>query len=193
MKQQVLMSAFIMFMYAGASLASTPSVIKTVNDEMDCAETLNFKKEKLADTEVIDLCQAYQGKVVMVVNTASFCGFTEQYKSLEGIYRKYNKDGFVVLGFPSNDFGEQEPGNEAQIKDFCERTFSVKFPMFEKTSVAKGTNDPMYKTLARIAGEYPSWNFHKYLLDRNGKLVASIPSRTDPSSTVVTRRIESLL
>ena len=193
MKKQVLLSAYFMFMYAGTSLATTPSVVKTASGDINCAETLSFKKEKLADTEVVDLCQAYQGKVVMVVNTASFCGFTKQYKSLEGIYRKYKQEGFVVLGFPSNDFGEQEPGNEAQIKEFCERTFSVKFPMFEKTSVARGTDDPMYKTLARIACEYPSWNFHKYLLDRNGNLVASISSRTDPSSPAVTSKIESLL
>ena len=185
MKQPTLsaIAVLLLFFYAGTSLAN----------ETVCAETLNFKKEKLADSKVVDLCQAYQGKVVMVVNTASYCGFTKQYKSLESIYSKYKKQGFVVLGFPSNDFGDQEPGSEAQIKDFCERTFKVKFPMFEKTSVAKGTNDPMYKTLGKIAGEYPTWNFHKYLLNRDGKLVASIPSRTDPSSSQVTAKIEALL
>jgi len=158
-----------------------------------CPETLNFKKERLAEDALVDLCHEYKGKVVMVVNTASFCGFTPQYKSLEKIYRKYKDEGFVVLGFPSNDFGKQEPGNEEQIKDFCERTYRVGFPMFEKTDVAKGTDDAMYKTLARIAGEYPSWNFHKYLIDRNGKLVASISSRIDPSTSKVTQQIESLL
>jgi len=159
----------------------------------NCPETLNFKKEKLADDTMVDLCHEYQGKVVMVVNTASFCGFTKQYKSLEGIYRKYKNNGFVVLGFPSNDFGKQEPANEEQIKAFCDRTYQIKFPMFEKTSVAKGTDDLMYQTLANMAGEYPSWNFHKYLIDRNGKLVASISSQTDPATQQVTDKIESLL
>jgi len=158
-----------------------------------CPEALNFKKEQLANEEVVDLCKEYKGKVVMVVNTASFCGFTPQYKSLEKIYQKYRNDGFVVLGFPSNDFGEQEPGHEGEIKEFCERTYKVRFPMFEKTIVKRGTDDALYQTLAKMAGEYPSWNFHKYLLDRNGKLVASISSRTDPATTKVTTQIESLL
>ena len=172
------------FLYC-ASLAAS--------ENQSCPETLNFKKEKLADEEVVDLCNEYKGKVVMIVNTASFCGFTKQYKSLESIYKRYKDDGFVVLGFPSNDFGEQEPGNEKQIKAFCERTYKIKFPMFEKTSVSKGTSDPMYVTLANLAGEYPSWNFHKYLLDRNGKLVASIKSKTDPKAPEVMQKIESLL
>lgn len=172
------------FLFGGNAVAS---------DSQHCPETLNFKKEKLADDQIVDLCNEYKGKVVMVVNTASFCGFTKQYKSLESVYRKYKDNGFVVLGFPSNDFGEQEPGNENQIKEFCERTYKIKFPMFEKTVVSKGTDDPLYKTLGTIAGEYPSWNFHKYLLDRNGKLVASIASQTDPKSASVISKIESLL
>jgi len=162
-------------------------------ESQSCPETLSFKKEKLAENKVIDLCNEYQGKVVMIVNTASFCGFTRQYKSLESVYRKYKDQGFVILGFPSNDFGEQEPGNENQIKDFCERTYNIKFPMFEKTAVSKGTNDPLYKTLAKISGEYPSWNFHKYLLNRHGKLVASIPSKIDPENPKIIQKIESLL
>jgi len=158
-----------------------------------CPKTLNFTKAKLAEKSEIDLCAEYAGKVVMVVNTASYCGFTKQYKSLEHIYEKYKDKGFVVLGFPSNDFGEQEPGNEEDIKAFCERTYKIKFPMFVKTSVKKGTNDPMYSTLAKIAGEHPSWNFHKYLIDRNGNLVSSIASSIDPSTQNVTNKIESLL
>ena len=169
------------------------SVFSFASENQSCPETLNFKKERLANEEIVDLCNEYKGKVVMVVNTASFCGFTKQYKSLESVYKKYKDDGFVVLGFPSNDFGELEPGDESQIKDFCERTYNIKFPMFEKTSVSKGTNDPTYNTLASLAGEYPSWNFHKYLLDRNGKLVASIKSQTDPKAPEVTQKIESLL
>lgn len=185
MKKYLISLLFSAFVFTGNTVLA--------NDTSSCPETLNFKKEKLAEDELVDLCKEYRGKVVMVVNTASFCGFTPQYKSLEKIYSKYKNAGFVVLGFPSNDFGQQEPSNEDQIKDFCERTYHVGFPMFEKTAVAKGTSDPMYKTLAQIAGEYPSWNFHKYLIDRNGKLVASISSQTDPSSEKVVRQIESLL
>ena len=158
-----------------------------------CPATLNFKKELLAEDTLVDLCDTYKNKVVMVVNTASFCGFTPQYKSLESLYEKYRDQGLVVLGFPSNDFGQQEPGNEDQIKEFCDRTYKVKFPMFEKTHVSKGTTDPLYKTLAEMAGEYPQWNFHKYLLDRNGKLVASYTSRIDPLRKDIIRQIESLL
>ena len=178
-------------LFLSISLMFSVSVVASENQS--CPETLNFKKEKLADEEIVDLCKEYKGKVVMVVNTASFCGFTKQYKSLESVYSKYKDDGFVVLGFPSNDFGEQEPGNENQIKEFCERTYKIKFPMFEKTSVSKGTSDPMYQTLGNLAGEYPSWNFHKYLLDRDGKLVASFKSQTDPKRPEVIQRIESLL
>lgn len=174
----------LLLLYCNGLLAS---------ENKNCPETLNFKKEKLANEEIVDLCNEYKGKVVMIVNTASFCGFTKQYKSLESVYKKYKDHGFVVLGFPSNDFGEQEPGNEKQIKEFCERTYKIKFPMFEKTSVSKGTSDPMYKALANLAGEYPSWNFHKYLLDRNGKLISSIKSKTDPENPEVMKQIESLL
>ncbi len=176
-----------------SGLLLVASNIALAEGDKNCPDTLNFKKGKLADNAVVDLCREYKGKVVMIVNTASFCGFTSQYKSLEGIYRKYKTDGFVVLGFPSNDFGKQEPGSEEQIKEFCDRTYKVNFPMFKKTSVARGTDDPMYSTLGKLAGEYPSWNFHKYLIDRDGKLVASISSKTDPATEEVTDKIESLL
>jgi len=162
-------------------------------ENVSCPETLNFVKQKLAKPDKVDLCDEYKGKVVMIVNTASFCGFTPQYKSLEALYRRYKPNGFVVLGFPSNDFGDQEPGDEEKIKAFCDRTFNVQFPMFQKTSVKRGTNDPLYKKLATLSGEHPQWNFHKYLLDRNGKLAASIPSKVDPSSAAIVDKIESLL
>lgn len=171
-------------------LLIVPSIAKAVDK---CPPTLNVSKEPLTSNTPVNLCDEYLGKVVLVVNTASFCGFTKQYKSLEALYSKYQARGFVVLGFPSNDFGEQEPGSEQDIKAFCERTYGVKFPMFEKTHVTKGTDDPLYKTLGDMAGEYPSWNFHKYLLDRQGRLVASIGSKTDPASASVISKIESLL
>ncbi len=159
----------------------------------NCPETLDFSKKRLAEDAVVNLCQAYRGKVVLIVNTASKCGYTHQYEGLESLYRKYKDRGLVVLGFPSNDFGSQEPGNEKQIQSFCRLTYSIEFPMFEKTEVAKGTKDPLYRTLAKQAGEYPQWNFHKYLLDRSGKLVASFPSRSEPEGEQIIKAIEELL
>lgn len=159
----------------------------------NCPETLNVSKKRLAEDSVVNLCQAYQGKVVLIVNTASKCGYTYQYEGLESLYRKYKDRGLVVLGFPSNNFADQEPGTEKQIQRFCRQTYSIQFPMFEKTDVAKGTKDPLYRTLAKHAGEYPQWNFHKYLLDRNGKLIASFPSRSEPEGEQIIKAIERLL
>ncbi len=160
---------------------------------MSCPETLDFKKRELAGQKVKDLCEAYQGKVVLIVNTASKCGYTYQYEGLEALYRKYQDQGLVVLGFPSNDFAGQEPGNEKQIQNFCRNTYSVEFPMFEKSSVREGVAEPLYQTLARLAGEYPRWNFHKYLLDRSGKLAGSFSSRIEPESKQLVDAIEKLL
>ena len=160
---------------------------------MGCPETLNFNKRQLAGEKVVNLCEAYQDKVVLIVNTASKCGYTYQYEGLESIYRKYKDRGLVVLGFPSNDFAAQEPGNEAQIQSFCRNTYSVEFPMFEKSRVRKGVAEPLYETLASLSGEYPKWNFHKYLLDRSGKLVGSFASRIEPDGKEITSAIEELL
>lgn len=161
--------------------------------QSDCPETLNFNKRVLAGDKAVNLCKEYLGKVVMVVNTASKCGYTPQYDGLEALYRKYKDKGLVVLGFPSNDFGGQEPGSEKQIQNFCRLTYGVEFPMFEKTHAAKRNADPLYQTLGEISGEYPQWNFHKYVLDRNGRLVASYNSRVEPQSKSVIDTIEKLL
>ncbi len=158
-----------------------------------CPDTLDHNRKALAGDTEVNLCQQYLGKVVLVVNTASKCGFTDQYDGLEAIYRKYKDQGLVVLGFPSNDFSNQEPGTEKQIKEFCRLTFGVKFPMFAKTHVARGTQDPFYTALAQQAGEYPRWNFHKYLLNRNGKVVESYPSRVEPQDQKLIKAIEILL
>lgn len=162
-------------------------------NEKQCPDTLKFTKRSLAGDENIDLCKEYLGKVVIVVNTASKCGYTYQYEGLETIYSKYRDKGLVVIGFPSNDFGGQEPGTEKQIQDFCRLTYGVKFPMFAKTQVSRYNADPMFKTLASISGEYPQWNFHKYVIDRNGKLVASFNSRVEPLSAKMIKTIEELL
>ena len=159
----------------------------------ECPDTLDFNKRELAGEDKVNLCQAYLGKVVLIVNSASKCGFTHQYEGLEQIYRNYKDRGLVVLGFPSNDFGGQEPGSEQQIQSFCRNTYSIEFPMFEKTRVRKGVADPLYQVLADYAGEYPAWNFHKYLLDREGRLVGSFPSRIAPESKQLLEAIEAQL
>ena len=139
-----------------------------------------------------DLCQ-YRGKVLLVVNTASYCGYTEQYKGLQSLYDKYQKRGLVVLGFPANDFGKQEPGSNTEVADFCERTFKVKFPMLEKTSVVEGQANPFYEALYKRTGERPKWNFHKFLVGRDGTVVKSFSSRVEPESNDFVAEVEAML
>jgi len=158
-----------------------------------CPPVLDVEMRRLASDERVNLCQAYKGQVILIVNTASKCGFTDQYEGLEALYRKYKDRGFVVLGFPSNDFMGQEPGSEPQIRDFCRLTYSVEFPMFEKTQVAKGHASPLFQRLAEQGGGYPKWNFYKYLIDREGKLVDSWSSFTSPESSKIVEAIERLL
>ncbi|MGD1990619.1 MAG: glutathione peroxidase [Chromatiales bacterium] len=158
-----------------------------------CPDLLDFEMRKLASDEKVRLCDEYRDKVILVVNTASKCGFTGQYEGLEKLYSDYKDKGLVVLGFPSNDFGGQEPGSEEKIQSFCRLTYSVQFPMFEKTHASKAKADTIYKKLGEAAGEYPRWNFHKYLIDRNGELVASYSSFTKPQSGRLIRAIEGLL
>jgi glutathione peroxidase len=126
------------------------------------------------------LCQ-YAGKVVLVVNTASYCGFTPQYAELERLQQRLGTQGLVVLGFPSNDFA-QEQGSNREIADFCADTFGVKFPMFTKTSVTGASAHPLYQQLARQTGHRPAWNFHKYLVSRDGRRVQSFASAISPDS-----------
>ncbi len=159
----------------------------------NCPETLNFSVRSLNDDQQVNLCEAYSGKVVLIVNTASKCAFTSQYEGLEALYETYKDRGLVVLGFPSNDFANQEPGTEAEIKTFCRMTYGVQFPMFAKTRVKKQHADPLYQKLAESAGAWPKWNFHKYLLDRDGELVGSYGSFTKPQSKKLVKKIESLL
>jgi glutathione peroxidase len=139
--------------------------------------------------------QAYRGKPVLVVNTASECGFTPQYKGLEALWRHYGPKGLVVLGVPSNDFGAQEPGNEAQIKDFCERNYQISFPMTAKAAVIGGNAHPFYKWVVAELGEgaAPRWNFHKYLIDGEGSLAEAWPSKVEAGAKVIAAAVERLL
>lgn len=138
------------------------------------------------------LCQ-YQGKVLLVVNTASRCGYTPQYEGLEQLYRRYRDKGLVVLGFPSNDFGGQEPGSSEEIARFCQANYGVSFPMFEKSGVARGAVNPFYARLAKASGSRPQWNFHKYLVDRRGETVLAFPSEVTPTDPKLVAEIERLI
>ena len=141
------------------------------------------------DEKPRSLCE-YAGKVVLVVNTASQCGYTPQYEGLEALYRKYRARGLVVLGFPSNDFGGQEPGSNKEIASFCVNQYAVDFPVFAKTVLKK---NPLYSDLTKAAGKAPQWNFHKYLVDRSGKQVLSFDTRVEPDDPKLVAAIERLL
>ncbi|HYC44676.1 MAG TPA: glutathione peroxidase [Burkholderiales bacterium] len=156
-----------------------------------CPALLDHKLSTLAEDDV-SLCR-YEGKVLLVVNTASQCGYTPQYKGLEALHRKYKDKGLVVLGFPSNDFGGQEPGSNKEIASFCEMNYGVSFPMFAKTTVAKGNVNPFYEKLAQASSSRPRWNFHKYLVDRKGDKVVAYGSAVTPNDPKLVREIERLL
>jgi len=157
-----------------------------------CPPILDQRFNRLQDDAPQHLCQ-YAGKVVLVVNTASYCGFTGQYEGLEALYAKYSPRGLVVLGFPSNDFGRQEPGTSKQIADFCFNTYGVKFPMFAKSAVTGKDANPLHAQLARLSGTTPKWNFYKYLIDRHGNVAGSYSSLTAPDDKKLLADIERAL
>jgi glutathione peroxidase len=156
-----------------------------------CTGLLQQNFLRLQDEKPQSLCQ-YSGKVVVVVNTASFCGFTPQYEGLEALYKKYKDRGLVVLGFPSNDFA-QEKGSNKDIADFCENTFGVKFPMFTKTTVSGKNINPLFKQLADQTGTSVKWNFYKYVIARDGVTAVSFNSMTSPDSGSFVKEIEKQL
>jgi glutathione peroxidase len=157
-----------------------------------CPEVLNFSFNRLQTGKPESLCQ-YRGKVVLIVNTASYCGYTHQYEGLEALYRKYQSRGLVVVGFPSNDFGGQEPGTNTEIAEFCRLTYGVQFPMYEKSSVTSIKTNPLYAELLTRTGQSPKWNFHKYLIDRDGKQIASFGTRVEPNDAELLSAVERLL
>ncbi len=157
-----------------------------------CPAVLNYTFNRLQTGKAESLCQ-YRGKVLLIVNTASYCGYTHQYEGLEALYRKYKDRGLVVVGFPSNDFGGQEPGTNKEIAEFCRLTYGVEFPMFEKTTVTSFKTNPLYAELLARTGEAPKWNFHKYLVDRDGNRVASFGTRVEPDDRELVAALEKLL
>jgi glutathione peroxidase len=157
------------------------------------AQSLYDLKVNSLDGKPADLAQ-YKGHVVLVVNVASHCGFTKQYKGLEALYTKYQGQGFFILGFPSNDFKGQEPGTPEQIQQFCTATYGVTFPLFEKVDVLKTlpTQSPVYQFLT-AKNPQPSWNFCKYLIDKNGQVLQFYPSKVTPEDKQLTDAIEAAL
>lgn len=151
---------------------------------------LDYSYRPLAGKTPVNLSTAYRGQVLLVVNTASKCGFTPQFEALEALHARYKPRGFAVLGFPSGDFMNQEYGDEKKIQEFCTLTYGVKFPMFQKVHVVGDEATPFYKALQSATGESPKWNFHKYLIGRDGKVVASFGSRTRPDAPEVIQAIE---
>jgi glutathione peroxidase len=147
------------------------------------ATTIDGETKSLAD---------YKGKVVLVVNTASECGSTPQYAGLEGLWRHYRDRGLVVLGFPSNDFGGQEPGTEEEIKTFCTTKYHVSFPMFAKVKVVGDGQSPVFRFLSADYGE-PKWNFYKYLVDRDGRVIKTFSNATPPEDHALRAAVEAAL
>jgi glutathione peroxidase len=175
----------------GLTLVLVTPVTSAASPAAACPATLNHTLLRLQDEKPQSLCQ-YAGKVVLAVNTASYCGFTRQYKGLEALHQKYQAEGLVVLGFPSNDFA-QEKGSNKEIAEFCENTFGVKFPMFAASSVRGDQANPFFRNLITQGAPAPKWNFYKYLIGRDGKLIESYSSMTDPDSRSLVTAIEKSL
>ena len=182
------LSTLALMLSATATSAATPASSAAT---AACPATLNHTLLRLQDEKPQSLCQ-YAGKVILAVNTASYCGFTKQYKGLEALHQKYQSEGLVVLGFPSNDFN-QEKGSNKDIAEFCENTFGVKFPMFAASSVRGDQANPFFKQLIAQGASTPKWNFYKYLIGRDGKLIESYSSMTDPDSRSLVSAIEKSL
>lgn len=175
-----------------AALALAGICLGPTSAAASCPELLNHSFPALQDGKPMSLCQ-YAGKVVLVVNTASYCGFTSQYDGLEKLYARLKDRGLVVVGFPSNDFGEQEPGSNTEIAEFCRLTYGVQFPMVGKTTVRGSQANPFYRKLAGITGSTPAWNFHKYLINRQANQVVAFSSLTAPNDKALLEKIDQFL
>lgn len=185
-------ASLILFLSAaGAAMAQTPAAASSTAAAASCPAMLNQNFKRLQDEAPQNLCQ-YAGKVVLVVNTASYCGYTKQYEGLEKLYAKYGPRGLVVLGFPSNDF-KQEAENAKEIADLCYNTYGVKFPMFAKTVVTGPNANPLHASLAKQTGKEPKWNFTKYLIGRDGKVLEHFPSKVAPEDPQLVGKIEAAL
>ncbi|MCU0804594.1 MAG: glutathione peroxidase [Burkholderiales bacterium] len=172
-------------------LTMTAVLAASSSQAAPCPPLLDRRMATLTE-DAADLCR-FRGHVLLVVNTASQCGFTPQYEGLEKLYQTYKDRGLIVLGFPANDFGRQEPGSNRDIAKFCEINYGVSFPMFAKTSVVGASVNPLHAALAKRAGRAPQWNFHKYLVDRAGVEVLSFDSQVAPDDPRLVAAIEKML
>jgi glutathione peroxidase len=173
----------------GQAVAPKPAPVSAA---LPCPALLQHSFARLQDDKPQPLCQ-YAGKVVLVVNTASYCGYTNQYEGLEALHARFAAEGLVVMGFPTNDFGQQAPGNAKQIAELCFNTYGVCLPMFSKTTLKGKDANPLFAALATATGTAPAWNFHKHLVDHRGLAVASFKSETTPTSSAVVAAIEKAL
>ena len=185
MKYFYLYSALILFSSFSFSIGSYE------NDEA-CPSFLNHDLRILDSQNYENLCK-YKGKVIMVVNVASRCGFTYQYENLQKLYAKYNSEDFVILGFPSRDFMFQEYNSEDKVKEFCESTYGVSFPLFATSSVKGADANDFYKDLNKKTGKSPSWNFTKILISKNGSETHVFPSNVEPNDQSILSKIDKLL
>ncbi len=192
----VFFSSCVVLGLAVPAMAQSPAAPAAANPAATlpaqaCPALLQQSFLRLQDEKPQALCQ-YSGKILLVVNTASFCGFTHQYEGLEALHAKYKDRGLVVLGFPSNDFS-QETGSNKEIAEFCENTFNVKFPMFAKSSVRGSAANPLFKQLASSTGTAPRWNFYKYLVSRDGLKISAFNSTVEPQDPRFVKALETLL
>jgi len=191
---------FLTWLMAAVGMGASPWVHAAAGDAAPsataaasaCPVLLNKTFPRLQDEKPQSLCQ-YSGKVLLVVNTASYCGFTGQYKGLEALHAKYKDRGLVVLGFPSGDFGEQEKATNKEIAEFCANTYSVKFPMFAKSHVTGAEANPLFAELTKASGTRPKWNFYKYLVARDGRVIDAYSSMTSPDDRDLVRDVEKAL
>lgn len=178
------------------SLVMAPVLASAAVEKAAEKSVYDFEVKKISGKTVEPVkLSTFKGKVLLIVNTASECGYTRQYKGLQAIYSKYQKEGFEVLGFPSNDFGAQEPGSNADIKNFCERQFKVTFPLFEKAPVSGNRSQPLYTYLTKNAPSDGAvgWNFEKFLVNKEGKIIGRYKSKVEPESEELTTAIETAL
>lgn len=179
--------------YSAMSLAADEisDPIQSTDNE-GCQPILSHTIRPLMAPDAQPLCEDHAGKVLLMVNTASQCGFTPQFEALEVLHQRYKSQGFEVLGFPSDDF-RQELDSEAEVAQFCELNYGVSFPMFQKIHVTSGDPHPIYRDLASASGIYPRWNFNKYLLDRNGRVIAHFDATELPLGQTMISAVEALL
>lgn len=187
-KSFLLTASLVSLLFTQQAYAQDESIAKSI-----CANGNDYSVRRLDSTVNDNLCETYAGKTLLIVNTASRCGYTYQYEGLEKMYQLYKDRGLVVIGFPSNDFAGQEPANETAIKNFCQLTYNVGFPMYSKTKVIGDSVHPLYQSLYNASGQRPGWNFHKYLINKNGQFVQSFKSQVEPNDADLVNVIEAIL